>query len=410
MKKKRKRRRIKVMNILIALGVLILIIMFISNLIGKLSKDFKVELKETTVNVGSEFKNEFKATFKGIDVTSNVTVDTNLDSNKAGKYNVAYIYKKNNKEYREVKKVTVIDKEIPKLTLKGGKDIIVMLNSKFKDPGYVAIDNSDGDISDEVKVLGTVDTEKEGQYILTYEVSDKSGNTATEKRKITVTKDSPLNMSVKDFTLDGLFKGVTLEETEDGGEEYIDNIIFAGDSMALYYVINDEIPGTQLWHQVSITPETALTSPIYINHIDTEKTFVENFELEKPDMVIMTLGTNSAAYMSAEYFYEKYTELVQKIKKASPNTKLIIQSIPPVDASFDESNTGINNDKINKLNYYIGKMCEELDVKFLNSAPAMKDSNGACMEGYCRSDDGIHPTAKGSAALIKFARTHMYKE
>ena len=215
-------------------------------------------------------------------------------------------------------------------------------------------------------------------------------------------------MSVKDFTLNGLFNDVTLKETEDGGDDYIDNIIFAGDSMALYYVINDVIPGTQLWHQVSITPETALTSPIYVNHIDTKKTFVENFEERKPEIVIMTLGTNSAAYMSAEYFYEKYTELVKKIQKASPKTKLIIQSIPPVDSYWDDKNGSINNDKINKLNYYIGKMCEELDIKFLNSAPAMKDENGACKKGYCREDDGIHPTEKGSKALIEYARTHMY--
>ena len=130
-------------------------------------------------------------------------------------------------------------------------------------------------------------------------------------------------------------------------------------------------------------------------------------EEKKPEMVIMTLGTNSAAYMSAEYFYEKYTELVKKIRKASPNTKLIIQSIPPVDASYDSEKGTINNDKINKLNYYIGKMCEELNIPFLNSAPSMKDENGACKEGYCGTD-GIHPSEKGSEVLIKFARTHMY--
>lgn len=406
--KRRRRRKIKIMNVLIALGCLIGLIILVFSLLGKLGKDFKVELKETSINVGEEFKNEFKATYKDIDVTPNVTVNSDVDKTKAGTYNVTYIYVKNDKEYRVVKKVEVIDKEKPVITLKGGKEIIVMLDGKFKDPGYVALDNSDGDITDDVKVSGDVDTSKEGEYTLTYEVIDKSGNKDSVSRKVVVTKNSPLNMSVKDFTLDGLFDGVTLKETEDGGEEYIDNIIFAGDSMALYYVINEEIPGTQLWHQISITPETALTSPIYINHQDTDRTFVENFEKYQPEMVIMTLGTNSAAYMSAEYFYEKYTELIEKIKEVSPDTKLIIQSIPPVDGSFDEESSGINNDKINKLNYYIGKMCEELDVKFLNSAPSMKDKDGACKEGYCRSD-GIHPTAKGSAALIEYARTHMYE-
>lgn len=410
MKRRRKRVKIKVGNILITILAFIGLLVLIINLLSGLKKDFKVTIKDLTLNVGDEFKNDFKATYKGVDVTSNVIVDTNLDNKKAGTYKITYIYTKGKKEYRIAKKIKVTDTKAPEITLKGGTEMIVMLDNTFKDPGYVALDNSDGDITGNVKVSGKVDTSKEGDYTITYSVTDKSGNTSEVKRIITITKDSPLNMSVKDFTLNGLFDSVTLKETEDGGDEYIDNIIFAGDSMALYYVINDTIPGAQLWHQISITPETALTSPIYINHIDTKKTFVENFEIKKPEMVIMTLGTNSAAYMSPEYFYEKYTELIKKIQKASPKTKLIIQSIPPVDSYWDDENGSINNDKINKLNYYIGKMCEELDIKFLNSAPAMKDENGTCKKGYCREDDGIHPTEKGSKVLIEYARTHMYKD
>lgn len=404
-----KKRKINIGNTLIAALILIFLIVCLVMLFKSLKKDFKVDMNTKTIQVGEEFTNEFKAYYKGIDVTDNVKIDTNLNNNKSGVYDIKYNYSKNNKTYTVTKKIKVIDTVKPEITLKGGKEIIVMLNSTFNDPGYVALDNSDGDISSDVKVSGKVNTEKEGEYIIKYSVKDKSNNLTEMERKVIVTSSSPLSLSVKDFTLEGMFESVTLKETKDGGEEYTNSIIFAGDSMALYYVINEQISGKNLWHQISITPETALTSPIYINHIDTGKTFVQNFEKYKPDMVIMTLGTNSAAYMTPEYFYQKYSELITDIKKASPKTKLIIQSIPPVDASFDEKETGINNDKINKLNYYIGKMCEDLGVKFLNSASAMKDENGACKKGYCREDDGIHPTKEGQEALIKYARTHMYE-
>lgn len=403
-----KKRKLKVMNILITFLALLVIIILIVLGINSTKSDFKVMLNELEIKTGQEFKNDFKAEFKGVDVTDNVKTENNVDTSVAGIYEIKYIYIKSGKEYIVKKKITVIDNEAPVISLKGGNDIIVLVNSKYNDPGYVALDNSDGDITENVTIKGEVDTSKEGEYIITYYVNDKSNNETEVTRKITVTKSSPLSMSIKDFTLDGLFEGVTLKETEKASDEYIDNIIFAGDSMALYYVINEQIPGTRLWHQISITPETALTSPIYINHQDTDKTFVQNFEIYKPDMVIMTLGTNSAAYMSPEYFYEKYTELVTQIKKVSPNTKLIIQSIPPVDKQWDSSTNGINNDKINKLNYYIGKMCEELDVKFLNSAPILKDENGQCKKGYCR-EDGIHLTKAGQELLMEYAKTHMYK-
>lgn len=405
-----KKKRIKIMNVLIAIFLFVFFMLMLFNLISRLKKDFKVSIKELEINVGEDFKNNFTATYKGADVTENVKVETNLDNKVAGTYEIVYIYTKGDSVYKVKKNIFVIDNISPEITLKGGKDIVVMLDSEFIEPGYVALDNSDGDITDMVEVTGSVDTSKEGNYLVVYKVSDKSGNHAEVERKINVTKLSPLTMSVKDFSLAGLFEKVTLTKTIDGGQDYIENIIFAGDSMALYYVINEQISGKNLWHQISITPETALTSPIYINHQDTGKTFIENFEKYQPEIVIMTLGTNSAAYMSPEYFYEKYFELVSKIKQVSPNTKVIIQSIPPVDIRWDEKDGGINNDKINKLNYYIGKMCEELDIKFLNSAPVMKDENGACKKEYCRSDDGIHPTKEGQEVLIEFARTHMYEE
>lgn len=400
-----KKRKLNIINILIAILCLIVILMILFFILNKFKKDFKITLKDNTIEVGQEFKNEFKAVYKGIDVTSNVVSTNNIDINVAGTYEVNYIYR----NYNVIKKVQVIDTTPPKISLKGGMDIIVMTNQKFDEPGFVALDNSDGDITENVTIEGNVDTSKEGEYIIKYNVSDKSGNKAEVTRKVTVTSSSPLNMDVKSFSLEGLFTSVTLKETEDAGDSYIDNIIFAGDSMALYYVINGQISGSHLWHQISITPETALTSPIYINHQDTNKTFVQNFKIHKPDTVIMTLGTNSAAYMSSEYFYEKYYELVTQIKEASPNTKLIIQSIPPVDKKFDEDNSGINNDKINKLNYYIGKMCEELDVKFLNSASALKDENGTCKQGYCLESDGIHTTKEGQKVLIDYARTHAFQ-
>lgn len=300
------------------------------------------------------------------------------------------------------------DKEFPVIKLTGETNITLPLNGTYEELGYEANDNIDGDISKKVEIDGTVDTAKAGDYVIKYKVKDSSGNETTKERKIKISNISPLTMNIKEFTLDGLFNDVMIKESKDGGEEYTNQFIFAGDSMALYYVINSAVPGTRLWHQISITSATALTSPIYINHLETNKTFVQNFQEKKPEKVLFTLGTNSVATMTPEYFIEKYKELITEIKKASPNTLLIIQSIPPVNKSNDDNGYGLNNDKINKFNYYIAKMCSELKIPFLYSAPAMKDENGQCKEGYCLVD-GAHPTALGTQALLKYMQTHVVK-
>lgn len=406
MKRKKKKVRLKIKNILIFLILIIGIILIICNLF---KNNLKIEIKNTIINVNSSDELKYTATFKNKDVTDKVKHTNNINKEKLGKYKVTFTYKDKSKEYKVKKKIEVKDIEKPVITLNKGNKLIIPINTKYTEPGYTVTDNYDKSLDKSVKITGNVDTEKEGTYKIKYSVTDKSNNTETVTRTVTVTKETPLNQSVKDFDLNGFFNDVILKETEDGGKEYSDEFIFAGDSTALYYVINKQITGKRLWHKEGIDPETALTSSIYINHIDTKKTFVENFKEKQPEKVIMTLGTNSAAYMEPAYFIKNYKKLLNEIKKVSPNTLIIIQSIPPVAKSYDSKTNTINNDKINKLNYYIAEMCQELKLPFLNSAESLKDSDGGLKDGYYIKD-GIHLSKSGNEIMMKYFETHMYKK
>lgn len=406
MKRKKKKVRLKIKNILIFLILIIGIILIICNLF---KNNLKIEIKNTIINVNSSDELQYTATFKNKDVTNKVKHTNNINKEKLGKYKVTFTYKDKSKEYKVKKKIEVKDIEKPVITLNKGNKLIIPINTKYTEPGYTVTDNYDKSLDKSVKITGNVDTEKEGTYKIKYSVTDKSNNTETVTRTVTVTKETPLNQSVKDFDLNGFFNDVILKETEDGGKKYSDEFIFAGDSTALYYVINKQITGKRLWHKEGIDPETALTSSIYINHIDTKKTFVANFKEKQPEKVIMTLGTNSAAYMEPAYFIKNYKKLLNEIKKVSPNTLIIIQSIPPVAKSYDSKTNTINNDKINKLNYYIAEMCQELKLPFLNSAESLKDSDGGLKDGYYIKD-GIHLSKSGNEIMMKYFETHMYKK
>ena len=404
--KKKKKSKLKIKNIVILILVLVSLIILVVKLFSK--EKFVVEIKNDILDYGEEYKDDFKATFKEEDITEDVSVTHDIDNKKLGKYEITFTYKKDKKEYKIIKNIEVKDISKPVITLNKGEEVTVVINGKYKEPGYEVSDNYDEDLSDKVKITGEVDTSKEGTYELKYEVKDSSKNKVSVIRKVIVTKNSPLNQSIKDFTLEGMFTDVLLEETKDGGKDYSDEFIFAGDSTALYYVINKQITGKRLWHKEGIDPETALTNSIYINHTETNKTFIENFKQRKPEKVVMTLGTNSAAYMEPAYFIKNYKKLIEGIKEASPNTFIIIQAIPPVSSYYDSRTTGINNDKINKLNYYILEMCSELNVPFLNSAEALKDENGALKEGYYIKD-GIHLSKSGNEILMKYFENHMYE-
>ncbi|SBW08950.1 exported hypothetical protein [uncultured Eubacteriales bacterium] len=55
--------------------------------------------------------------------------------------------------------------------------------------GVSAVDNTDGDITGSIVATGNVDTATEGTYVLTYEVTDSAGNTASGRRSISVKKE-----------------------------------------------------------------------------------------------------------------------------------------------------------------------------------------------------------------------------
>jgi hypothetical protein len=79
------------------------------------------------------------------------------------------------------------DLDNPVITLTGG-DMEVVLNDPagYVEPGFVANDDKDGDLTANVIVTGTVDATKIGSYEITYSVSDKAGNKASVKRKVDV--------------------------------------------------------------------------------------------------------------------------------------------------------------------------------------------------------------------------------
>ncbi|MEG0909015.1 MAG: DUF5011 domain-containing protein, partial [Bacilli bacterium] len=321
--------------------------------------------------------------------------------------------KHKNRTYQRNLKIEVKDLSKPIITLKEGNSIVVIINEKFNDPGYAAIDNYDGNLKDKVITEGTVDTKKEGIYTIKYSVTDSNGNRAIEKRKVEVTKSSPLTMNLKEFSLDSYYKDIQLQETKNGKEEYSNKFIFAGDSTALYYVMNKNITGKQLWHREGVNLETIFNNTIYINHIDSKKTLIDAYEEKKPKYLLLSLGTNSVAAMEIDYFITKFQELLKSMKEKNPEGVIIVQSIFPVASRFDSEGKQLNNQKINKMNYYLLKLCSEMKIPFLNTSSVLKDENGQLKKGYYRDSSkeaGVHLSETGNKKAMEYFQTHMYQK
>jgi len=80
----------------------------------------------------------------------------------------------------------VLDKTPPTLTLNGTATETVEQCGTYKDPGAVATDLVDGNLTTAIVVTGSVNTSVVGSYTLTYTVSDAQGNTTVKTRTVMV--------------------------------------------------------------------------------------------------------------------------------------------------------------------------------------------------------------------------------
>ena len=84
---------------------------------------------------------------------------------------------------------TTLDIIAPIITLNGEAIIEIPINTLFVDPGATAFDETDGDISFKIIVVGDVNTSIIGEYIISYEVFDNAGNKSETKYRTVIIKD-----------------------------------------------------------------------------------------------------------------------------------------------------------------------------------------------------------------------------
>ena len=77
----------------------------------------------------------------------------------------------------------------------GESIVTVEIYSTYTDADATAQDNEDGNLTSSITTTGLVNTSMEGSYVITYTVSDSSGNTATRSRQVIVEDVNPVYLA-----------------------------------------------------------------------------------------------------------------------------------------------------------------------------------------------------------------------
>lgn len=132
--------------------------------------------------------------------SKNVKITSNLNDKQVGNYIIKYHLPISN-NYNEFlyRQVNVVDNETPVITLSGDSEIYINYDENYIEPGYNAVDNYDGNLTNKVVVTNKVNKKKPGTYKISYSVSDSSKNNTKVYRTVVVrekeekvTKEGPI--------------------------------------------------------------------------------------------------------------------------------------------------------------------------------------------------------------------------
>lgn len=176
-------------------------------------KNLILEVNQPYIEQGAIAKYHFK------DVSSNIVQKNNININKTGQYKVQYEITCDNKTILEERTVEVIDKIKPIITLEGDSQVYATTIEKYKELGFKAEDNYDGDITQNV----IIDTKQitENLYQKIYCVKDSSGNICEAIRQVEIKDVVPPELTLNGNETQTVFVGGVYDEK---GAKAIDDL------------------------------------------------------------------------------------------------------------------------------------------------------------------------------------------
>lgn len=167
-------------------------------------------------------------------------------------------------EATAVRTLVCQDVVAPTITLNVGDKLIIAEDSKFEDPGFVAWDDVDGDISANVITTGTIDTSIYGKQYITYTVMDSSGNYYQTQRTVVVQEFTPPQLYLASTTA---FVRAGEDFVESGYNAFDDIDGDVTSDVFVTGVVDSSVPGIYTLTYTAVDSSfnlTSLTKTVYV--------------------------------------------------------------------------------------------------------------------------------------------------
>ena len=202
-----------------------------------------------------------------------------------------------------------------------------------------------------------------------------------------------------DTTLDCILPQASADDA------YITASVFAGDQYAVSLQKDSRITLNQFVGQEGLKTAKALsTSCVNFASDSSTYTIVQAIPKMKARRVFVQLGSNDVdGTVSVESYIADYKQFLKSIRSAYSYCDIIAVAVPPV--KKDSTDAAQIQTYIDQFNQALAAACSDLDVKYLNTAEALKNSDGYAESTYF---EGSGYSASGARVVLEYAKSHAY--
>jgi len=112
----------------------------------------------------------------------------------------------------------------------------------------------------------------------------------------------------------------------------------------------------------------------------------------KPDKIFIMIGVNDIRHnICMDSILTNYNRIIKTIKAESPKTRIIIQSVLPVNNKIGKPKT--TNVQVDSLNNFIKNMTRKFNIPYVDINSKLKDVEGRLDKKY--TEDGLHINGNG---------------
>ncbi len=240
----------------------------------------------------------------------------------------------------------------------------------------------------------------------------------TREPQKTDTESTPVESSSDDVPTSIDPALLYLSPTADAGLAYQDSLIFFGESTTAHLASRGVLTGgtatQQVWADRSNTcmlSSRITSATIVYPETGEDLTIAEACDRKKPSLIVLSFGQNGLVSFASdtEGYCRNYKKLIGAIREASPDTKIILQTVYPLS---QEGNYGTDvatlNGYVNTLNECLPEIASAFEnVRIADTASVLRDGDGRLAASY-DFGDGQHLTASAYEAILSYLRTHAY--